>query len=56
MGKEKTQDAERRIGVRLSTEQHELVASAATQKGLTVSAYVRMAALEKANREILGHK
>ena len=48
MSKTKNTETERRIGVRFSVKAHELVAAAATARGLTVSAFVRMAALEKA--------
>jgi uncharacterized protein (DUF1778 family) len=45
----------KRIGVRLSASQDQIIEEAATAKGISVSAFVRMAALEKA-AEILGHQ
>lgn len=46
-------DNKKSIGVRLSKDHHLIIAEAATAKGLSVTAFVRMAALDKA-KEILG--
>lgn len=46
-------EKEKRISIRIDNEQSELLEAAAKQIGLTLSSYVRMAALEKANRELL---
>lgn len=53
MTEEKTGVGEKRVGFRLTAEHHKIIEKAATQKGLSVPLFIRMAALDKA-RELLG--
>lgn len=41
----------KRVPVTLDNDQHAIIAAAAEAVGLTISAYLRMAALERAKRE-----